>query len=170
LRTRICSHFQVPAPIAARIQRTQVPFPGQAHAIGRQGRQAGFVECEAGAYQLATASLTRDVVFRRWALDEQLTEDADGAGRQLKVAHNLFIPSLAWFYCVRDTTMGSLRCPTNRQSAASKVADVHPNRVMHSPHKAEGTFPGLGESLVRERAARGVVSRKSRKRWTTPRR
>jgi len=42
------------------------------------------VECEAGAYQVATASLTRDVVVRRWALDEQLTEDADGAGRQLK--------------------------------------------------------------------------------------
>ncbi len=60
LGTRICSHFQVPAPIAARIQRTQVPFP------------------------VATASLTRDVVVRRWALDEQLTEDADGAGRQLK--------------------------------------------------------------------------------------
>jgi len=38
------------------------------------------VECEAGAYQVATASLTRDVVVRRWALDEQLTEDADGAG------------------------------------------------------------------------------------------
>jgi hypothetical protein len=46
------------------------------------------VECEAGAYQLATASLTRDVVFRRWALDKQLTEDADGAGRQLKLARD----------------------------------------------------------------------------------
>src|SRR6266851_1361014 len=86
--TRVCSHFQVPAPIAARIQRTQVPFPGQARAIGRQGCQAGFVECEAGAYQVATASLTRDVVVRRWALDEQLTEDADGAGRQLKLARD----------------------------------------------------------------------------------
>src|SRR5882762_9981467 len=88
LGTRVCSHFQVPAPIAARVQRTQVPFLGQAHAIGRQGRQAGFVECEAGAYQVATASLTRDVVVRRWALDEQLTEDADGAGRQLKLARD----------------------------------------------------------------------------------
>src|SRR6267154_4729427 len=96
LRTRVCSHFQVPAPIAARIQRTQVPFPGQAHAIGRQRRQAGFVECEAGAYQVATASLTRDVVVRRWALDEQLTEDADGAGRQLKLARD---PWLAVAHC-----------------------------------------------------------------------
>jgi hypothetical protein len=30
------AYFQVPAPIAARIQRTQVPFPSHAHAIGRQ--------------------------------------------------------------------------------------------------------------------------------------
>ena len=43
------------------------------------------MECETGAYEVATASLTRDVIVRRWALDEQLTEDADGAGRQLKL-------------------------------------------------------------------------------------
>jgi hypothetical protein len=31
---------------------------------------------------------------------------------------------------------------------------------MHSPHNAEGHLPGLGDSLVSERAARGVVSEK----------
>jgi hypothetical protein len=46
------------------------------------------VECQAGAYQVATASLTRDVVVRRRALDEQLTEDADGAGRQIELARD----------------------------------------------------------------------------------
>jgi len=48
-------------------------------------------ECEAGAYQVATASPTHDVVVRRWALDEQLTEDADGAGRQLKLARDHWV-------------------------------------------------------------------------------
>jgi hypothetical protein len=56
------------------------------------------VECEAGAYQVATASPTRDVVVRRWALDEQLTEDADGAGRQLKLARDHW---LAVAHCCR---------------------------------------------------------------------
>jgi hypothetical protein len=54
--------------------------------------------------------------------------------------------------------MGSLRCPTNRQSAASKVADVHTQIESCTAHNAEGTFPGLGESLVCERATRGAPS------------
>ena len=56
------------------------------------------MECEAGACQFASASLTGDVVVRRRALDEQLTEDADGAGRQLKLARDHW---LAVAHCCR---------------------------------------------------------------------
>jgi hypothetical protein len=34
---------------------------------------------------------------------------------------------------------------------------------MLAPHNAEGCFPGLGESLISEALARGVVSEKSRR-------
>src|SRR6266516_3394293 len=84
----LVSRFQVPTPIAARIQRSRVPFLGQAHAIRRQRCPSRFVECKAGAHQVAKASLTRDVAVPRWALDEQLTEDADGTWRQLKLARD----------------------------------------------------------------------------------
>ena len=67
---------------------------------------AGFVECEAGAYQVATASLTRDVVVRRWALDEQLTEDADGAGRQLKLARDHWLAVAHGCRAFREQVIG----------------------------------------------------------------
>jgi hypothetical protein len=44
------------------------------------------------------SSLTRDVVVRRWALYEQLTEDADRAGRQLELARHHW---LAVAHCCR---------------------------------------------------------------------
>jgi len=56
-----------------------IPWPGARHRASAMTSRL---------YQVATASLTRDVVVRRWALDEQLTEDADGAGRQLKLARD----------------------------------------------------------------------------------
>ena len=118
---RVCSHFEVPAPIAARIQRTQVPFPGQTHAIGRQRCQAGIVECQAGAYQVATASLARDVVVRRWALDEQLTEDADGAGRQLELARDHWLAVAHCCRAFREEVIGRHHADSSTPKKAGEV-------------------------------------------------
>src|SRR4029434_11287031 len=71
--------FHIPAPIAARVQRSQIPLRGQAHAIRGQRCPARFKECKASAHQVATAGSTHDIAIQRWPLDEQLTEDADRA-------------------------------------------------------------------------------------------
>lgn len=78
----LSSGFQVPAPIAAGVQRSQIPFGGEAQSIRGERCPAGFKEREAGVHQVATAGFAGDVIVQRWALDKQLTEDTDRTWRK----------------------------------------------------------------------------------------
>jgi hypothetical protein len=126
------------------------------------------VECEAGAYQVATASLTRDVVVRRWALDEQLTEDADGAGRQLKLVRDhwlavALLPHLSetgdrsalWLirrHQRKPEKYGVGGCP---QVLGILTTDPIANRTADGKSSSRRTFPLLGAP------ARAAISRRS---------
>ena len=56
---------------------------------------------------------------------EVLSLCAGGDERQRASKNQLFHSQSPWFYCARDTTMGSRCCLTNRQRGGGCVADVH---------------------------------------------